>query len=170
MYIEEFDHNSAQVNFLVSLLLHYWQIGTAVYDPNRGQVKMIFFSKISIHNEFANFKNKILNHLAAHRNLVGSKFNQDFDIGLVEEFGITRIIVTRSLDLFFSKEITIIIELLTEFLNSNLLVDSDWMMNMDWVSLTDIDQLILDIKNDPNDHKLTGIRSNDRVAIYAGNR
>lgn len=169
MYIEDFDHNSAQVNFLVSLLLNFWQIGTVVYDPADQQIELTFFSKVSLENEFDKLKRKILSHLIAHRKLLvlKSKFKHSLTLDLVEEHGIVKIILSRKLDSFFVKEVTIAIELIDQFLGSNLLVDADNENAIDWIKFTDFEELIFEALQEQNNHKLIGIRSHDRVAIYA---
>ena len=163
--MEEMQADSGQVNFLISLLLRFPQIGTVYYYPVTNLVKIAIFTHEITVDTYNQLEQAIEKHLEVHNRLVGGRLLCS-TIVLEKNGVLNRLIIERELDTMFTKDITIIIELIKSYLDEDIIMEKDGTQADLWTDTFDIDEFIISARNEQNKSNLTGIRSHGKVTIY----
>lgn len=160
------ESNLPQVKMMIGVLLRFWQVGLIEFDTVSKLSKLRIYIKSISDAEFAELKQMIVSHLGAHKRLTASKHDLSAQIALAKKGELHQIVIEREVNSLFRKEITIIVELITNYLTPERIFSDEFALIDDLISCEELDDLIIDALNDNTKLKLIGVRSDGRLAVY----
>ncbi|NLM25859.1 MAG: hypothetical protein GX208_07050 [Firmicutes bacterium] len=164
--MDELYQESSQVNLLVALLLRFPILSRVHYYPQENQIKMVIFLKEMTEDNFKQLGNKISEHLEGHNQLL-YKDHYPVEIHQDNSADLSSIIILHQLNLSFCEEITIILELIKDNLESAIITEGTQFLDDLLVTKDDLEELIIKARNENNKTKLIGLRSDGKVLVYS---
>lgn len=164
--MRETTSKSPQIQLIIGLLIHFWQVGLIQFEPLTKVIKLVVFIDELEEIEFQKLKTLVMDHIQVHHDLVGIKEISGINLKFIADEKLNQIVIERILDTFYRKDITIILELITEYLSLELILDNDWSNFGNLMEIEELDLLVNQAISNQGDQRLTGIRSDGHLAVY----
>lgn len=167
-YKNKRDDLTDSVGLLISILVRYPEVATINFDPEKQLLKFNFiYSRVIGDNEIKNLKEKLTDsieiyHLLERKEVrVISISHQIFD-------NLTLIDVLRDVGTLAQEEITLIVELFRQYLNTNLVTEqSENFFEEDIIAQEEIIEHMLEsIKGSTQDKFLFAFREEGKVLVF----
>lgn len=162
----EEEKSSLYEQLILSLLLYLKPVEIIEYDSSTRLVKITLIAQKLSMDQFARCAQCVHKYIAVHHRLVKTD-SADLCLTLIPGEKVSRIEIKRLLNDFFRQDITIIIELITQFFGDALLSESGWLAGEEAFNSDYLDMLISKAAAEKGEKLFRGIRLSDRIIIYA---
>lgn len=156
------------VGLLISILVRYPEVSTINFDPGKQLLKFTFiYSQVLGDNELASLKGKLLDSIEAY-NLLEGKETLLIAINHNVCDNLTMIEVQRDVHSLAQEEITLIVELFRQYLNSNLVTEeNERLFEEDIIAQEEmIEHMLQCIKGSAENKYLFAFREEGRVLVF----
>ena len=156
------------VGLLISILVRYPEVATINFDPENQLLKFTFiYSQVLGDNELCNLKEKLMDSIEVY-NLLEGKETRLVSLSHQVCDNLTLIEVQRDVDTLAQEEITLIVELFHQCLNSNLVTEeNEQLIEEDLIAQEEmIDHMLESVKVSAQDKYLFAFREEGRVLVF----
>ncbi|MDD2553656.1 MAG: hypothetical protein PHP51_03690 [Desulfotomaculaceae bacterium] len=156
------------VGLLMSILVRYPEVSTINFFPEKQLLKFTFmYSRVLSENELTSLKGKLLDSIEAY-NLLEGKETLLVAINHNVCDNLTMIEVQRDVHSLAQEEITLIVELFRQHLNSNLVTEeNDRLIEEDIIAQEEmIDHMLQCIKGSTENKYLFAFREEGKVLVF----
>jgi len=156
------------VGLLISILLRYPEVATINFDPDHHLLKFTFiYLQVLGNNELKTIKEKLLDSIEVYNHLEGKETRF---VSLTHQVcgNLTLLEVQRDVDTLAQEEITLIVELFRQYLNTNLVTeDNEQLIEEDLLAQEEmIDHMLESIKDSTEDKCLFAFREEGKVLVF----
>lgn len=156
------------VGLLISILLRYPEVATINFDPDHHLLKFTFiYLQVLGNNELKTIKEKLLDSIEVYNHLEGKETRF---VSLTHQVcgNLTLLEVQRDVDTLAQEEITLIVELFRQYLNTNLVTeDNEQLIVEDLLAQEEmIDHMLESIKDSTEDKCLFAFREEGKVLVF----
>jgi hypothetical protein len=156
------------VGLLISILLRYPEVATINFDPDHHLLKFTFiYLQVLGNNELKTIKEKLLDSIEVYNHLEGKETRF---VSLTHQVcgNLTLLEVQRDVDTLAQEEITLIVELFRQHLNTNLVTeDNEQLIEEDLLAQEEmIDHMLEIIKDSTEDKCLFAFREEGKVLVF----
>lgn len=162
------DDVTDSVGLLISILVRYPEVATINFDPENQLLKFTFiYSQVLGDNELDNLKEKLMDSIEVY-NLLEGKETRLVSLGHQVFDNLTLIEVQRDVDTLVQEEITLIVELFRQCLNTNLVTEeNEQLIEEDLIAQEEMIEYMLEsIKGSTQDKYLFAFREEGRVLVF----
>lgn len=162
------DDVTDSVGLLISILVRYPEVATINFDPENQLLKFTFiYSQVLGDNELDNLKEKLMDSIEVY-NLLEGKETRLVSLGHQVFDNLTLIEVQRDVDTLVQEEITLIVELFRQYLNTNLVTEeNEQLIEEDLIAQEEMIEYMLEsIKGSTQDKYLFAFREEGRVLVF----
>ena len=156
------------VGLLISILVRYPEVATINFDPEKQLLKFTFiYSQVIKESEFNCIREELMNSIEVY-NLLEKRNTSFISIEHQVFDNITLIEVERDVDTLAQEEITLIVELFRQNLDTNLVTEeSEHLFEEDLIAQEEIIEHMLEsIKSSTQDKYLFAFREEGRVLVF----
>ncbi len=156
------------VGLLISILVRYPEVSTINFFPEKQLLKFTFiYSRVLADNELASLKERLLNSIEVY-NLLEGRENLLVAINHNVCDNLTMIEVQRDVNSLAQEEITLIVELFRQYLNSNLVTEeNDRLIEEDIIAQEEmIEHMLQSIKGSAENKYLFAFREEGKVLVF----
>ena len=156
------------VGLLISILVRYPEVSTINFSPEKQLLKFTFiFSRVLGDNELAGLKGRLMDSIEVY-NLLEGKETLQVDINHNVCDNLTMIEVQRDVHSLAQEEITLIVELFRQHLNSNLVTEeNDRLIEEDIVAQEEmIEHMLQCMKGSAENKYLFAFREEGKVLVF----
>lgn len=162
------DNVTDSVGLLISILLRYPEVATINFDPENHLLKFTFiYLQVLGNNELENIKEKLMDSIEVYNLLEGKETRL---VSLDHQIcgNLTLLEVQRDVDTLVQEEITLIVELFHQHLNTNLVTeDNEQLIEEDLLAQEEmIEHMLESIKGSTQDKYLFAFREEGRVLVF----
>ena len=162
------DNVTDSVGLLISILVRYPEVATINFDPENHLLKFTFiYLQVLGNNELENIKEKLMDSIEVYNLLEGKETRL---VALDHQIcgNLTLLEVQRDVDTLVQEEITLIVELFHQHLNTNLVrEDNEQLIEEDLLAQEEmIEHMLESIKGSTQDKFLFAFREEGRVLVF----
>ena len=156
------------VGLLISILVRYPEVATINFDPENHLLKFTFmYSQVLNEAELDNLKTKLFDSIDVYNYLEGKETRH---VSLSHQVcdDLTLIEVQRDVDTLAQEEITLIVEMFHQYLNTNPVIEiSEQMLEEDLIAQEEfIEHMLESVKFSSQDKYLVAFREEGRVLVF----
>ena len=158
------------VQLLASVLVCFPEIEAVSYDPHEGMLTMDFVVRAEIPPvEMERFSALLAESIETYH-LIGDGAVSEMSFSYEQHAALTMIHLARRMDELSEKELSLIVQLLTERFGKDLLVDAHGADTLDaefsFLQHETLERMLLAVREIPLRDRLVGIRERDQVVVY----
>ena len=162
------DNVTDSVGLLISILVRYPEVATINFDPENHLLKFTFiYLQVLGNNELENIKEKLMDSIEVYNLLEGKETRL---VALDHQIcgNLTLLEVQRDVDTLVQEEITLIVELFHQHLDTNLVTeDNEQLIEEDLLAQEEmIEHMLESIKGSTQDKFLFAFREEGRVLVF----
>ena len=158
------------VQLLASVLVCFPEIEAVSYDPGEGMLTMDFVVRAEIPSTEMEAFASLLTESIETYHLIGDGTASEIDFSYEQHASLTMIHLARRMDELSEKELSLIVQLLTECFGKDLLVDAHGTDALDtefrFLQHETLERMLLAVREIPLRERLVGIRERDQVVVY----
>lgn len=156
------------VGLLISILVRYPEVATIDFDPENQLLKFTFiYSQMLGKNELDNLRDKLMDSIEVYNLLEGK---EPRFISLTHQVcsNLTMIEIQRDVESLVQEEITLIVNLFHQYLNTNLVTEeSEQYVEEDLIAQEElIEHMLENIKCSKQEKPLFAFREEGRVLVF----
>lgn len=162
------DELTDSVGLLISILVRYPEVSTINFDPDKQLLKFTFiYSQVLGDNELAGLRGRIMDSIEAY-NMLEGKETQLITINHNVCDNLTLIEVQRDVHSLAQEEITLIVELFRQYLNTNLVTEeNESLIEEEMIAQEEMIEHMLEcIKGSAEKKYLFAFREEGRVLVF----
>lgn len=162
------DDLTDSVGLLISILVRYPEVATINFDPENQLLKFTFiYSRVLGDNELGNLNEKLMDSIEVF-NLLERKETRLVSLSHQVCDNLTMIEVQRDVDTLVQEEITLIVELFHQHLNTSLVTEeNEQFVEEDLIAQEEmIEHMLESVKESSEDKYLFAFREEGRVLVF----
>ncbi len=160
-----YNSESQHVDLLISLLLHFPQIGSLHYNPDENKLKLLFLFRDVQNEQLMALQAHYKNHLDTLKVIMCQEFTC-CNIVICNYPDLNSLSIERDLLSFSYEELVITIELITEAFQKEIVMEDAQESHTEYGSSTDLYQLLESARYEQGHTILVGFRTKGRVLVY----